>query len=76
MQIMWVSNPESYNKPLVKYGLYPTQLNNTAYAVIKTYNVGHFGFHGRIYKAVLTGLQSNKRYYYKVGDEEYGGIYS
>lgn len=70
MQVMWVSNPESYNKPVVHFGDLPTKLNRKAYAVTKTYNVGHIGFHGKIYKAVLTGLQNTKRYYYKVGDEE------
>jgi len=37
-----------------------------------TYNVGHIGFHGRIYRAVMKNLQPLKRYYYKVGDEETG----
>jgi hypothetical protein len=70
MQIMWVSNPESYHKPIVHFGHFPTQLNHTAYATMKTYDVGHYGFHGRIYKAILTGLLPSTRYYYKVGDEE------
>lgn len=34
-----------------------------------TYNKGNVGFHGRIYRAVLTGLEPNKRYFYKVGDQ-------
>lgn len=34
--------------------------------------MGHIGFHGRIYKAVMQNLIPLKRYYYKVGDEESG----
>lgn len=68
MQIMWISNPESYNKPIIKYGTQPWRLNCTSYAITKTYNVGHYGFHGKIYKSILTNLMANTRYYYKVGD--------
>lgn len=71
MQIMWVTTPDSYPKPVVHYGRFPSQLNMKVYAVASTYNVGHMGFHGSIYKAVLTDLQPGKRYYYKVGDEHY-----
>lgn len=35
---------------------YPTKLNLKTYAIVKTYNVGHYGFHGKIYKAILSGL--------------------
>lgn len=40
----------------------------SSYAIKKTYNVGHEGFHGTIYKAVLVGLEYGKKYYYRVGD--------
>jgi hypothetical protein len=30
--------------------------------------VGHFGFHGKIYRAVMKNLKPSQRYYYKVGD--------
>lgn len=69
MQIMWVTTPDSYNTPVVHYGRFPSQLNHHAYAIISTYNVGHLGFRGSIYKAVLENLEPNKRYYYKVGDQ-------
>jgi len=41
MQIMWVSNPESYSKPIVKYGKLLTKLDSLATANITTYHVGH-----------------------------------
>lgn len=30
--------------------------------------MGHIGFHGRIYRAVMKNLKPGQRYYYKVGD--------
>ncbi len=30
--------------------------------------MGHIGFHGRIYRAVMKNLEPGVRYYYKVGD--------
>ena len=68
MQVMWVSVPEHYNKPAVHYGKYPTNLPHKAEGTWTTYDVGHLGFHGRIYRAVMTGLEPLKRYFYKVGD--------
>ena len=65
---MWVSNPETYEEPVVQYGLYPFQLSQSVYANVTTYNVGHLGFHGKIYKAIMTNLINGKQYYYKVGD--------
>jgi len=70
MQVMWVSTPEKYNKPVVCYGHMPGQLNQKVYATFDTYNVGHLGFHGRIYRAVIKDLQPLRRYFYKVGDDE------
>lgn len=40
-----------------------------------TYNVGHLGFNGRIYRAVLGGLTPGERYFYRVGDFK-TGLYS
>jgi len=68
MQVMWVSNPEEYLEPVVFYGEYPTKLNQMEKATTDTYNVGHFGFHGRIYRAVMKNLKFGKKYFYKVGD--------
>lgn len=70
MQIIWVSNPDNYKTPIVHYGHFPSQLNNKVNAIISTYNVGHLGFRGSIYKAVLQNLESGKRYYYRVGDQD------
>ncbi len=69
MQVMWVSNPERYSKPVVRYGLMPGRLTHKVYATSATYNVGKFGFHGLIYKAVMKDLTPLKRYYYQCGDE-------
>ncbi len=52
----------------LKYGAFLTKLNNTVKANITTYNVGHMGFYGKIYRAVISNLEPLKRYYYKVGD--------
>lgn len=69
MQVMWVSNPQKYQKPVVYYSQYPTTLRKEyAIASRSTYNVGHFGFYGQIYRAVMKNLIPNKRYYYQVGD--------
>lgn len=68
MQVMWVSNPEQYSEPAVFFGTFPTKLNQMAKATTTTYNVGHVGFHGKIYRAVMTNLKPGQRYYYKVGD--------
>lgn len=57
MQVMWVSNPESYEQPAVKFGIYPTKLNQVSKATTNTYNVGHLGFHGSIYTAVMKNLE-------------------
>lgn len=56
MQVIWVTTPDSYKKPVVHYGLFPSRLNKKAHAIISTYNVGHIGFHGSIYKAILPNL--------------------
>lgn len=56
MQVMWVSTPEFYNKPIVQYGRLPTALKFEEEGIFTTYNVGHVGFHGRIYKAVMKNL--------------------
>ena len=56
MEVMWVSSPEFYNNPVVQYGRLPTLMKNEVKATYTTYDVGHIGFHGRIYKAVMTGL--------------------
>lgn len=53
---MWVSTPEFYNKPIVQYGRLPTALKFEEEGIFTTYNVGHVGFHGRIYKAVMKNL--------------------
>lgn len=68
MQVIWVSNPEEYLQPAVMFGTLPTKLNQIAKATTATYNVGHLGFHGRIYTAVMKNLLPEKKYYYKVGD--------
>lgn len=68
MQVMWVSNPEEYSEPAVFFGDLPTKLNRIGKATTTTYNVGHLGFHGRIYRAVMNGLNPGRRYFYKVGD--------
>ena len=68
MQVMWLTSPDKLNKPCVKYGLSTHQLNETANATWTTYNSGHFGFHGRVYTAVMKGLNPQQKYYYKVGD--------
>ena len=70
MQVMWVSTPELYNRPIVEFGRLPTALHFRAEGTYTTYNVGHGGFHGRIYKAVMKGLEPLKTYYYRVGDAE------
>lgn len=67
---MWVTNPVKYHKPVVYYGTYPTKMNKKVYAISKTYDKGHIGFHGLIYKAIMIDLEPNKRYYYKVGDDD------
>lgn len=72
MQVMWVSNPESYEQPAVMFGIYPTKLNQVSKATTNTYNVGHLGFHGSIYTAVMKDLEPLKKYYYKVGDLKTG----
>jgi hypothetical protein len=57
MQVIWVSNPEHYNEPVVYYGKLPTNLNQKVTGSWHTYNVGKFGgFHGRIYVAVMKNL--------------------
>lgn len=56
MQVMWVSNPVKYHRPVVYYGTLPTRMNRKAFAIAKTYNKGHIGFHGQIYKATMINL--------------------
>lgn len=70
MQVMWVSTPEHYNRPIVQYGRLPTALKSQSEGTFTTYDVGHLGFHGRIYKAVMKDLEPLKTYYYRVGDAE------
>ena len=55
---------------MVKLGKYPTHLNMTVSADRSTYNVGHLGFHGQIYKATLSELLPSTTYFYKVGDTQ------
>jgi hypothetical protein len=52
----------------VKYGKLLTKLDSIVTANMTTYNVGKLGFHGKIYRAVISNLEPLKRYYYKVGD--------
>lgn len=56
MQVMWITSPDKYKHPCVKYGLEMNNLNMTANATSTTYNKGKLGFHGLIYKAVMTQL--------------------
>lgn len=71
MQVIWVSNPEHYDQPFVEYGHIPGMLRQTANATYHSYDVGKVGgFHGRIYVAVMQGLEPNKRYFYRVGDRK------
>ena len=67
---MWVSNPETYYMPYVIFGRNPANLDTKSYAITNTYNVGHVGFQGKVYKAVMRGLQPLTKYYYRVGDEK------
>ncbi len=53
MQVMWVSTPELYNKPVVEFGKLPGVFSGKVYGNWTTYNEGHIGFHGRIYRAVI-----------------------
>jgi len=70
MQVMWVSTPDKYNKPVVQFGRFPFDLKHEVDGNYTTYNVGHVGFHGRIYRAVMKGLTPLTRYFYRVGDSE------
>lgn len=70
MLVMWATTPDSYKTPIVHYGHFPSKMDKKVSAIISTYNVGHLGFRGSIYKALLTGLEPNRRYYYIVGDTE------
>jgi hypothetical protein len=56
MQIIWVTVPDIAPKPVVHFGKFPSQLNQKVYAITTTYNVGHIGFFGGIYKAILPNL--------------------
>lgn len=56
MQVMWITSPDKHKHPCVKYGLDAKKLDMTANATYTTYNAGKLGFHGRIYKAVMTQL--------------------
>lgn len=57
MQVIWVSNPEHYNEPIVQFGKIPGLLKNTVNGTFHTYNVGKVGgFHGRIYVAIMKDL--------------------
>ena len=67
---MWVSTPDKYNQPVVQYGRFPLDLKHEEKGTYTTYNVGHLGFHGRIYRAVIKGLTPLTKYYYRVGDLE------
>lgn len=69
MQVIWVSNPEHYNEPIVEYGRIPGMLKYVANGTFHTYDVGKVGgFKGRIYVATMKNLEPLKRYYYRVGD--------
>lgn len=71
MQVIWVSNPEHYNEPIVEYGRIPGLMNKKAIGTYHTYNVGKMGgFIGRIYVAVMKDLEPLKKYFYRVGDQQ------
>ena len=70
MQVMWVSTPDKYNQPVVQYGRFPLDLKHEEKGTYTTYNVGHLGFHGRIYRVVIKGLAPLTKYFYRVGDLE------
>lgn len=72
MQVMWVTTPDKALAPVVHYGTNQLNMSAVKNATWEEYNDGHFGFHGRIYRAVMTGLEPNRRYYYRVGDAKTG----
>jgi hypothetical protein len=53
---------------VVQYGRFPLGLKEQEEASYTTYNVGHLGFHGRIYRAVMKDLKPLTKYFYRVGD--------
>ena len=57
MQVIWVSNPEHYEEPILGYGRIPGMLKNIVKGTFHSYNVGKIGgFHGIIYVAVMKEL--------------------
>ena len=54
------------------YGRAAAFLNQKAKGTFTTYNAGHIGFTGNIYRAVMTDLQPMQHYFYRVGDAEAG----
>lgn len=65
---MWVTPHENLTSPVVFYGEKMDDLVNNIKGTWHTYNVGHLGFHGRIYVAYMRNLNPKTKYYYKVGD--------
>jgi len=65
---MWVTLLEKLLDPIVEYGIEPDKLDFIEKGVWNDYNVGHFGFHGRIYRATMKNLLPRTQYYYRVGD--------
>ena len=52
----------------MKYGESVHNLTMSVNATYTTYHAGRLGFHGRIYRAVMTGLKPLQKYHYRVGD--------
>ena len=69
MSIIFITNKE-YQKPIIKYGTDPKNLNNQAIPTNHTYSIGHFPFKGVIYSGVMTNLQHDTDYHY-IGFQNY-----
>eukprot|EP00762_Andalucia_godoyi_P002053 ANDGO_02468.mRNA.1 Purple acid phosphatase 18 len=67
MLIIWITHTET-KSPCAQYGVHSAQVSSVANASVHTYDVGHLGFHGFIYEAVMTDLLPRTKYYYRVGD--------
>ena len=65
MSVSWVTleGTESH----VEFGSEPHRLTQTATGTVLTYT--HGGFVGVIHRAVMTGLEPGKKYYYRVGGD-------
>jgi len=79
MRVTWVSLLNDSAAPAVSWGRYPNGLTSTAAAATTTYDntmmcgepATHKGYHtppGNIHTAVLTGLDFNSMYYYRLHD--------